>query len=103
MNETRTLSCNEASDDAIERRARRRAGLQLGWYVHAMVYVAVNGFLMLVAALDGRSRAMYPALGWGLGLAIHGFVVFLLLGGGGLHQRLLARERRRLSLQRDPW
>lgn len=103
MNEAHTLSCDALSDDALERRARRRAGLQLGWYVHAIVYVSVNAFLMLVAALDGRSWAAYPALGWGLGLAIHGFVVFLLLGGGGLHQRLLARERQRLAARRDPW
>jgi hypothetical protein len=103
MTDARTLSCNALSDDALERRARRRAGLQLGWYVHAMVYLAVNAFLMALATLNGHSWAVYPALGWGVGLAIHGFVVFLRLGGGGLHQRLLARERRRLVQQRDPW
>jgi hypothetical protein len=103
MNEARTFAPDERSDEALERHARRRAAVRMGWYIHAIVYVTVNAFLMLVAALHGRSWAMVPALGWGLGLAIHGFVVFLRLGGGGLHQRLLARERRRLMLQRDPW
>jgi hypothetical protein len=42
-------------------------------------------------------------LGWGLGLAIHGAVVFLTLPGSGLHERLLQQERARLQAQRDPW
>lgn len=46
---------------------------------------------------------MFPAFGWGLGLAIHGLVVYLTTGGGGLHGRLVQRERERLHLQRDAW
>ena len=75
----------------------------MGWYTHATVYVAVNSMLALISALDGRHWAVYPALGWGLGLAIHGAVVYLVTGGGGLYQRLIQQERERLSLQRDPW
>ena len=73
----------------------------MGWIIHAMVYVAVNLLLVTLAALSGRNWAMFPALGWGLGLAIHGFVVFVVNGGGGLHERLLQHERQ--QLQRDPW
>ena len=91
------------SQDPIERAARRRAGAKMGWYIHATVYVAVNSMLALISTLDGRHWAMYPALGWGLGLAIHGAVVFVATGGGGLYQRLLQQERERMSLQRDPW
>lgn len=46
---------------------------------------------------SGRHWAIYPALGWGLGLLIHGLVVWLVLGGGGLQQRLVAQERERLQ------
>jgi hypothetical protein len=89
--------------DSLERLARRRAGMRMGWYVHAMVYVAVNTFLALLSGLSGHSWAIFPAVGWGIGLAIHGFVVYMVLGGGGLHERLLERERRRLAPQRDAW
>jgi hypothetical protein len=91
------------SQDPVERLAHRRARAKMGWYIHATVYVAVNSMLALTSALDGRHWAVYPALGWGLGLAIHGAVVFFATGGGGLYQRLLQRERDRLSLQRDTW
>jgi hypothetical protein len=82
--------------DSIERQARRRAGAKMGWYIHAFVYLAVNLLLAVLSAASGRHWAVYPALGWGLGLAIHGIVVFLVTGGGGLYERLVAQERRQL-------
>ena len=52
------------SDDAsLEATARRRAGARMGGYVHAMVYLAVNTVLMLIAFGTGRNWAIFPALG----------------------------------------
>ena len=87
----------------LEKTARRRAGAKMGWFIHALAYVAVNTLLAGIAALSGRNWAIYPLLGWGLGLAIHGVVVFFVTGGGGVYERMLQRERERLQLQRDPW
>ena len=47
--------------------------------------------------------ALYPTLGWGLGLCIHAAVVLGALPGSRLYQRLLQQERDRLQLQSDPW
>jgi 2TM domain len=91
------------SERDLERIARRRAGARLGWYIHAGVYVAVTTFLALLSAMGGRSWAVYPALGWGVGVVIHGLVVFFLTDGRGVYERLVQQERDRLSLQRDPW
>ena len=93
----------QRQDHELERQARKRAGAKLGWYVHACVYLCVNLLLVALSAASGRGWAVFPLLGWGIGLAIHGAVVFLVTGGAGLHERLLQRERERLSLQRDPW
>ena len=87
----------------LERQARRAAGAKLGWYTHAVVYVGVNVMLALLSSMSGKHWAVFPALGWGLGLVIHGVVVFLVTGGGGLHERLVRRERARLMPQNDPW
>ena len=97
------MNTDSTPDARIERLARRRAAAKMGWYIHAAVYIAVNLLLAALSFSSGRYWAVYPALGWGLGLAIHGFVVFLTTGGGGLHERLVQQERDRLSLQRDPW
>jgi hypothetical protein len=93
----------ESHLDDLERTARRRAAAKLGWFIHATVFVLVNLMLVALAAASGRNWALFPAFGWGLGLAIHGVVVFVVTGGAGLHERLVQRERDRLQLQRDPW
>jgi len=90
-------------DADFEATARRRAGARMGWYVHAFVYLVVNTVLAALSLSTGRHWAIFPALGWGLGLLLHGLGVWLALGGGGLQQRLLAQERARLASQRDPW
>jgi hypothetical protein len=93
---------NSHEEATLESTARRRAGLKLGWYIHAGVYVAVNLLLASLSLLQGRHWAVFPALGWGLGLAIHGIVVFF-VAGSGLRERMVERERRRLMAQKDPW
>lgn len=87
--------------DPIERLARKRAGAKLGWYLHANVYVLVNLLLITLSAASGRHWAVFPAVGWGIGLAVHGVVVFLVTGGSGLYERLVQAERSRMAAQ-DP-
>ena len=88
---------NTNTPDNIERLARRRAGAKLGWYIHAGVYIAVNLLLALLSAMSDRHWAVFPAFGWGIGLAIHGVVVFFLAGGSNLHERMVQAERDRLA------
>ena len=97
------LSASAHSDTRLEQLARKRAGAKLGWYIHASVYLLVNLLLVALSVSSGRHWAVFPLLGWGMGLAVHGAVVFLLTGGAGLHERLVEQEREHLTLQRDPW
>ena len=97
------MNATALQDPALEQLARKRASAKLGWYIHASVYVAVNLLLAALSAMSGGDWAVFPAVGWGIGLAMHGAVVFLLTGGAGLHERLVQRERSRLTSQRDPW
>ena len=90
------------SDEDIERIARKRAGAKLGWYAHAVVYVVVNVFLFTISfqGFAHRPWSIYPAFGWGVGLALHGVAVFLLGQGSELRERLVQRERERLQQRR---
>lgn len=86
------------SEEEIDRLAERRARSKLGWYLHACVYVLVNGLMFTLTAL-GHGRAhwtMFPALGWGVGLAFHGISVFVLGRGSEMRERMIERERQRL-------
>ena len=85
----------------IDRIARKRAGAKLGWYAHATVYVLANT-LMFIATSQGlghRQWSIYPALGWGLGLVLHGLAVFVLGAGSSLREGLVQKERERLQRQ----
>ncbi|MFY3383686.1 2TM domain-containing protein [Paracidovorax sp. MALMAid1276] len=86
------------SPEEIDALARRRANAKLGWYVHAVVFVLVNTVLFALSGRGFGTRpwSVYPLLGWGLGLALHGVSVFLLGGGSGLRERMVQREREAL-------
>jgi hypothetical protein len=89
--------------DHIDRLARRRANAKLGWFGHAAIYLLVNTLLISIATFHGQSWAVFPLLGWGFGLLMHGLSVWasgLLLP---LRERLVARERNKLMAQRDAW
>jgi hypothetical protein len=105
MNMTYPTSSDHStlSPAEIERLARRRAGAKLGWFIHASVFLAVNTLLILLSWASGKPWAVFPLMGWGLGLSIHGAVVWLGSPGSALHERLLQQERLALAAKRDPW
>ncbi|MEY2891055.1 MAG: hypothetical protein RJA98_963 [Pseudomonadota bacterium] len=86
-----------ADDAALRRQARRNVGLQLGFSIHALVFVAVHAGLFLQQALASTpSHRPWPLWGWALGLSIHGVVTLCSVRGGGLRERLVAAELARL-------
>ncbi len=87
------------TSEEIERVAQKRAGAKLGWYIHAMVYVLVNLFIFAISsyAFGTRPWSVFPLLGWGFGLAMHGLSVFVIGSGSGLRDRLVQKERERLQ------
>jgi hypothetical protein len=103
MDITFTSTPHTLSPQEAEQLARRRAGAKLGWFTHAAVYVGVNTLLVVISVASAKAWALFPLLGWGLGLAIHGAAVWLASPGSALHERLLQAERAKLAAQRDPW
>jgi len=49
-----------------------------GFIVHAYVYVGVNILLFILNIVDTPHKLwfVWPLVGWGIGLAVHGFLVF---------------------------
>ena len=89
--------------DDIEQLARKRAGAKLGWYAHATVFTLVNLMVFGISryGFGDRPWSVYPLLGWGLGLVLHGVSVFLLGTGSGLRERMVQREREALQRRQD--
>ncbi len=93
------------TEQRLEKIALRRAKAKLGWFIHATVYVIVNLGLIGLSVAGGKSWAIFPLLGWGIGLAAHGASVWLLPPGGTVLARMTANERARMSAahESDPW
>lgn len=64
-------------------RAKKKVKAIKGFYVHFMVYLMVNGFILLSRALSDGSWEIFwewqsysTAIFWGIGIAFHAFGVF---------------------------
>ncbi len=86
----------------IDQLARKRAGAKLGWYTHAVVFTLVNLMLfgMSQYGYGHRPWSIFPLMGWGLGLALHGIAVFVLGNGSNLRERMVQKEREQLERER---
>jgi signal transduction histidine kinase len=55
---------------SVEDEARRRVGLRIGFYAHAIVFAST---LLLLLVTAGFLPALIVALAWGIGLSVHAF------------------------------
>ncbi len=64
-----------------EERSRERVSELRGYYNHVASFVAVNLFLFVVNMMDYQNAGdiwfVYPMFGWGIGLIIHTYKVFM--------------------------
>ncbi len=81
----------------LDRLAERRVNARMGWYTHATIYAIVMSGLTLLGWWQGRFWPVAPALGWGLGLAMHALSVFVWGSGSPLRAGMVRRERERLQ------
>jgi signal transduction histidine kinase len=87
----------DAARQAYER-ARKRAAAETGFYVHLMWYAVVMGFLFFLNLLTTSFQWwLFPAIGWGFGLASHFAAVF---GWRWIHERVFAPAIKR-EVQRE--
>lgn len=65
-------------EQELYRKAEKRVKEIKEFYTHAGVYVVINTGLFLINMLTspGIWWFYWPAVGWGIGLVIHGFTVF---------------------------
>lgn len=75
----KTAMTNPMSDDERYRRAKHRVGVLRGFYIHALVFVLVNGALIGLNSMlpHGGWWSVWSVLGWGIGLAVHATCVFV--------------------------
>ncbi len=64
--------------DEAYQRAERRAAAKMGFFVHLIVYIAVNLILIYINySTSSYFWFPWPMMGWGIGLLFHGLGVFV--------------------------
>ena len=83
-------------DVELHRLAIRRADMKLAFRSHLMAYVIVNAGLVMINLItsDDYFWAIWPMLGWGIGLAAHGVTVYM--DGEGMRDRMIEQELEKL-------
>ena len=61
------------------KKAKERVAEIKGFYIHLIVYAAVNIFMILynLLANPGYYWFVWPLIGWGIGISVHALSVFL--------------------------
>jgi len=79
--------------------ARERAKAKYGFFVHAGVYVAVMVLLVFINLVTSPRAIwfVWPLIGWGFAVVLHGVRVFLLADKNVVIEKLTERELRRSS------
>ncbi len=82
-------------------RARGRAEAKYGFFVHAVVYAAVMLLLVAINMLTspGTVWFIWPLLGWGLAVVLHGARVFLMADRDAILDVMTERELRRTDAE----
>ena len=80
-------------------KARTRAEVKYGFYVHAIVYAAVMALLIIINLMTaaGTWWFVWPLMGWGIAIAIHAARVYLKSDKTVILDALTERELRKVA------
>jgi hypothetical protein len=84
------------------RDAKRHVERKLGFYIHLTTYLVVNTGFVLFNMLMAPTKiwAIWPVLGWGIGLLFHGLAVFLHAPGAAWKERMIENELKKTGQNR---
>ncbi|WP_299726482.1 2TM domain-containing protein [uncultured Tateyamaria sp.] len=74
--------------------AKDRIEARIGFYTHLAVYIAVILFLAVInfVTSSGTIWVHWPALGWGVAVALHGIFAVVLPGRFAVTDAMIAKE-----------
>ena len=92
------------TEEELRKIARKRAKAKTGFYIHLIVYVIVNVLLVSIWYFTSDSNGIpwfvYPLVGWGIALVIHGVVAFRGSSLDNMEDRMTERELAKLKAER---
>ena len=82
------------NDQEAYAKAKKRVEARLGFYIHLGVYLGVNTLLTILNLTVSGDYfwALWPMIGWGSGLIIHGLFTFVFTSESSLKERMIEKE-----------
>jgi hypothetical protein len=81
-------------DQELYQKARLKAESKIRFYIHFAVYLGVNIILLIINLKTSPDRLwfLYPFVGWGLALFLHGLKVLGVFNFSAAKQQLIEKE-----------
>ena len=88
--------------DAL-RSVGKRVDEKLGFYIHLATYILVNGLLIAIDLMTspGTYWFIWPLIGWGIGVLVHGLSIFVFGDGLAIRQRMIDAEMKKQRRSHD--
>ena len=89
-------------EDKIYKAAKQRAFAKIGFYIHLTVFVFAISAQAAINLLFTPQFLwfLFPFFGWGIGVAIHGAIIFFACNSD-LKRRMIERETRVLEAKQE--
>jgi len=86
-------------EEALRDKAIRRLKKKRDFHTHVLVYVLVNAFLVAIWMVSGHGYfwPIFPIVGWGIGLVMNGWDVYL---NDDFDEEQIRREVERLQARK---
>jgi len=90
---------NEKAYERIEKKVEER----LGFYSHLAAYIVINLFLIILnlTMTPEYYWFIWPLMGWGAGLILHGMMVFGFGGGSVFRERMIDAELEKAGMEKE--
>lgn len=84
-------------DQETYEKAKKRVEAKMGFYVHLVIFVAVNILLIIINYTTSPQYLWFkwPLIGWGIGILFHLLGVFVFSEGSSLKEQLIKKEMQR--------
>jgi hypothetical protein len=82
-------------DQQVYEVAQKRAEAKIQFYIHLVVYLAVNLLLMIINLRSSPEKLwfLWPFFGWGIAVVVHGLKVLGVFDFSTAKKRLIEKER----------
>ncbi len=82
-------------------KAKKRIEAKMGFYIHLTIYLGIGILLTIInlTVTKGYFWAIWPMIGWGSGVMVHGLFTFVFTKQSGIMEKMIIKEMQKGGAQ----